>query len=132
MHIDMSALRALEREKNIPFDSIVDAIETALLSAYHKSAGAYQHARVDLDRTSGNVVVWAKERLEDAEVAEDDSEDHEVSRAPRFSQEFDDTPEDFGRFAASVARQLIMQRIREMEDEATFGEFSGKVGDIVS
>ncbi len=131
MHIDMSALRALEREKNIPFDSIVDAIETALLSAYHKSAGAYQHARVDLDRTSGTVVVWAREKLEDEPVDENaDVEDN--PRGARLSQEFDDTPEDFGRFAASVARQLIMQRIREMEDEATFGEFSGKVGDIVS
>lgn len=134
MHIDMSALRALEREKNIPFVSIVEAIETALLSAYHKSVGSFQHARVSLDRTTGDVVVWAREPLADEPVVEGaESEDSaEVRRGPRLSQEFDDTPEDFGRFAASVARQLIMQRIREMEDEATFGEFSGKVGDIVS
>ena len=144
MHIDMSALRALEREKQIPFDSIVEAIETALLSAYHKVAGAHQNARVDLDRTTGTVVVWAKERLEDEiveiprqsdpseNVSPDDEDSLIVKRVPRFSQEFDDTPEDFGRFAASVARQLIMQRIRDMENEATFGEFSGRVGDIVS
>ena len=51
---------------------------------------------------------------------------------PRFSEEFDDTPEDFGRFAAAIARQLIMQRLRDAEDEQKYGEFSGKVGDIVS
>ena len=51
---------------------------------------------------------------------------------PRYSEEFDDTPEDFGRFAAAIARQLIMQRLRDAEDEQKYGEFSGKVGDIVS
>ncbi|MET0467185.1 MAG: transcription termination factor NusA [Aeromicrobium sp.] len=127
MDIDMSALRMLEREKGIGFDLVVDAIETALLSAYHKTSGAQQHARVELDRKTGHVTVWARERLEAPA-----SEDGEAPAAPTFTEEFDDTPEDFGRFAASVARQLIMQRIRDVEDERKFGEFSGKVGDIVS
>ncbi|SKB03350.1 transcription termination factor NusA [Aeromicrobium choanae] len=126
MDIDMSALRMLEREKGIGFDLVVDAIETALLSAYHKTAGAQQHARVELDRKTGHVTVWARERLE-APASEDGEKP-----AATFTEEFDDTPEDFGRFAASVARQLIMQRIRDVEDERKFGEFSGKVGDIVS
>jgi len=126
MDIDMSALRMLEREKGISFDLVVDAIETALLSAYHKTSGAQQHARVELDRKSGHVTVWARERLETPP-----SDDGETPPAT-FTEEFDDTPEDFGRFAASVARQLIMQRIRDVEDERKFGEFSGKVGDIVS
>jgi transcription termination/antitermination protein NusA len=112
MDIDMGALRALEREKQISVDVVVEAIETALLSAYHKGAGAQTMARIGLDRKTGRVTVWAKE-------------------APD-GHEYDDTPEDFGRFAASVARQLILQRIRDAEDEKTFGEFSGKVGDIVS
>ncbi|RLV56987.1 transcription termination/antitermination protein NusA [Aeromicrobium phragmitis] len=126
MDIDMSALRLLEREKGISVDVVVDAIETALLSAYHKTAGAHHHARVELDRTTGHVTVWAKERLADAP-----SEDGAAPQA-RFSEEFDDTPEDFGRFAATVARQLIMQRLRDLEDEQKYGEFSGRVGDIVS
>ncbi len=132
MDIDMSALRLLEREKGISLDIVVEAIETALLSAYHKTADAYQHARVELDRSSGHVTVWAKERLADAPAEADEAEtDRDVPRQ-RFSEEFDHTPEDFGRFAATVARQLIMQRLRDLEDEATFGEFSGRVGDIVS
>lgn len=116
MDIDMAALRALEKEKGISFDVVVDAIETALLSAYHKTAGSHQDARVELDRKTGHVTVWARERLEDSAA----------------TPEFDDTPDDFGRFAATVARQLIMQRIRDAEDEQKFGEFSGRVGDIVS
>lgn len=146
MDIDMSALRALEREKDISFDVVVEAIETALLSAYHKTPYAHAHARVELDRKSGRVTVWAKERIEPAadpapvdDVAGDGAGDGGTNGAtpaappaPRYSEEFDDTPEDFGRFAAAVARQLIMQRLREAEDELKYGEFSGKVGDIVS
>ncbi|GAA2079398.1 transcription termination factor NusA [Aeromicrobium halocynthiae] len=154
MDIDIRALRALEQEKDISFDVVVEAIESALLTAYQRTPGAHQNARVVLDRTSGRVTVWAKERLADeptpdpvadptprssSDSAEteatggDDASALRVPRpAPRFSKEFDDTPEDFGRFAASIARQLIMQRLRDAEDEATFGEFSGRVGDVVS
>ncbi len=136
MDIDVKALRLLEQEKGIPLDVIVDAIETALLSAYHKTPDARHNARVELDRRTGHVVVWARDRIEAEEVAVAEG-DREAETAaphaePRWTEEFDDTPDDFGRFAASVARQLIMQRIRDAEDQTTFGEFSGKVGDIVS
>jgi len=133
MDIDMAALRALEHEKDISFDVVVEAIETALLSAYHKTGGSHPHARVELDRKSGHVTVWAKERLEVDPLPEPAEGDEPQERpAPQFSEEFDDTPDDFGRFAATIARQLIMQRIRDAEDESKYGEFAGKVGDIVS
>ena len=133
MDIDMAALRALEHEKDISFDVVVEAIETALLSAYHKTGGSHSHARVELDRKTGHVTVWAKERLEPEPVPEPaEGEDPPERPALQFTEEFDDTPEDFGRFAATIARQLIMQRIRDAEDESKYGEFAGKVGDIVS
>jgi N utilization substance protein A len=129
MHIDMNALRALEREKDISFDVVVEAIEAALLSAYHKTPGAHAHARVELDKRSGDVTVWARERLdEDVEA----STEEESESSTRLSDEFDDTPDDFGRYAAAIARQLIFQRLRDAEDEQKYGEFSGKVGDVVS
>jgi N utilization substance protein A len=131
MDIDIKALRELEHEKDISFDVVVEAIETALLSAYHKTPGALGQARVELDKKTGHVTVWARERLED-EPAEPGVEDDDEPPAPRYGDEFDHTPDDFGRFAAAIARQLIMQRLRDAEDEQKFGEFSGKVGDIVS
>lgn len=113
----MSILRSLEREKEISFDILVEAIEQALLTAYHKSPGALEKARVHLDRKSGHVVVYAQETTEDG-VPE--------------GEEFDDTPADFGRIAATTAKQIMLQRLRDAEDEIKFGEFSGKEGDIVS
>jgi N utilization substance protein A len=133
MDIDMAALRALEHEKEIPFEAICEAIETALLSAYHKTGDPKPNARVELDRKSGHVTVWAKERLETPPAPEPAEGEEPAPRPePAYTPEFDDTPDDFGRFAATIARQLIMQRIRDAEDESKYGEFSGKVGDIVS
>ncbi len=61
MDIDLSILRMLEREKEISFDVLVEAIEQALLTAYHKTPGAQERARVTLDRKTGHVAVLAAE-----------------------------------------------------------------------
>jgi N utilization substance protein A len=114
--IDLAALRMLEREKDIPFDVLVRAIEQALLVAYHRTEGAQPHARVELDRKSGHVVVWAAETDPDGEVL----------------REYDDTPAGFGRIAATTARQVILQRLRDVEDEHVLGEFRGREGDVVA
>lgn len=116
MDIDMAALRALEREKEIPLDLLVRTIEQALLLAYHRTDGAHAHARVELDRRSGHVVVWAQE----------------LDTAGGVAREWDDTPEGFGRIAATTARQTILQRLRDAEDEQVLGEFRGREGDIVA
>ncbi len=116
MDIDMSILRMLEREKEISFDVLVEAIEQALLTAYYKTDRALPGARVELDRKSGRVRVI---------VPELDGEGAKVG-------EYDDPPDDFGRIAATTARQVMMQRLRDAEDDIKFGEFSGKEGDIVS
>src|SRR5690606_2041717 len=91
MDIDMATLRMVEREREIPLDVLVTAIEQALLSAYQRTPGAQEHARVMLDRTTGHVSVLAREVLEASEDAADDSGE------PRLGPEFDDTPEGFGR-----------------------------------
>jgi N utilization substance protein A len=116
MDIDLSILRMLEREKEISFDVLVEAIEQALHTAYQKSPGAQSQARVQLDRKTGHVTVLAAELDEEGEVI----------------GEYDDTPEGFGRIAATTAKQIILQRLRDAEDDIKFGEFSGREGDIVS
>ncbi|GEP33062.1 transcription termination/antitermination protein NusA [Nocardioides szechwanensis] len=116
MDIDMSILRMLEREKEISFSVLVEAIEQALLTAYHKSPGAREKARVTLDRKSGHVTVLATEVDEEGNVV----------------GEFEDTPDGFGRIAATTAKQIMLQRLRDAEDDIRFGEFAGKEGDIIS
>ena len=116
MDIDMSILRMLEREKEISFEVLVEAIEQALLMAYQKTSGAYEDARVELDRKTGHVTVMAAELDDDGKKV----------------GEFEDTPQGFGRIAATTAKQIMLQRLRDAEDDLRFGEFAGKEGDIVS
>ena len=117
MDIDVSALKALVREKDLSYDVVVRTLEQALLIAYHRTEGAAADARVDLDRKTGHVTVWAREP-----TAEDGTP----------GREYEDTPDGFGRVAATTARQVILQRLREAEDDVTFGEFVGTEGDLVS
>ncbi|GDY30530.1 transcription termination factor NusA [Gandjariella thermophila] len=116
MNVDIAALRAIERDKDIPFETVLEAIESALLTAYKHTEGHEPHARVEIDRKTGVVRVLAQEIGEDGETL----------------QEWDDTPEGFGRIAATTARQVILQRLRDAEHERTFGEFSAKEGEIIA
>ena len=114
--VDIAALRSIEREKEISFDTLVAALETALLTAYKHTPHSMPHARVTVDRKTGQVIVWAQEIGPDGEIEE----------------EYDDTPTDFGRVAAMTARQVILQRLRDAEHDQTYGEYSGREGDIVT
>ena len=116
MDIDVTVLRSLEAEKDISMDLVIKAIEDALLVAYHKSDGAAPTARVEVDRNTGHVTVWAAETDENG----------------LRLREYDDTPAGFGRIAATTAGQVILQRLRDAEDELTFGEFAGQEGNVVA
>ncbi|HMT90832.1 MAG TPA: transcription termination factor NusA [Dermatophilaceae bacterium] len=128
MDIDLAALRALERERDISLDVLVPAIEQALLVAYHRTDGSFRIARVALDRKTGHVTVWAREEGELIEPTEEGERPTRAEPGP----EFDDTPKGFGRVAAATARQVIVQRLGDFEDEAILGDFKGREGDIVS
>ncbi|WP_034272492.1 transcription termination factor NusA [Haloechinothrix halophila] len=116
MNVDIAALRAIERDKDIPFETVLATIESALLTAYKHTEGHQPHAKIDIDRKTGYVRVIAYRLDEHGEVAE----------------EWDDTPEGFGRIAATTARQVILQRLRDAEHEKTYGEFSAKEGEIIA
>ncbi|MFT3899825.1 MAG: transcription termination factor NusA [Gordonia sp. (in: high G+C Gram-positive bacteria)] len=115
MNIDIAALRMIEADKGIPTDTVITAIETALLTAYRHTDGFAPHARIDINRKSGEVRVMAQEVDEDGTVL----------------REWDDTPEGFGRIAATTARQVILQRLRDAENEKNFGELVAHEGEIV-
>ena len=115
MNIDMAALHAIEADKGISVDVVVETIKSALLTAYRHTEGHEADARIEIDRKTGMVQVMARETDEDGNVI----------------SEWDDTPEGFGRIAATTARQVILQRLRDAENEKNYGEFSAREGDIV-
>jgi hypothetical protein len=117
MKIDLDALRQIEREKGIDFLTVVEAFETAMASAYKRSTNlSADEARVTVDRTTGEVTLYAQEL---------DDEGNVVS-------EWQEEPKDFGRIVAQTAKQVLLQRLREAEREATYGEFVGREGDIIA
>ena len=116
MDIDMGALRALEREREISLPVLLDAIRSALHAAYLHTDHPVRDSEVLIDERTGEVAVIARERDADGVVLE----------------EWDDTPENFGRVAASTARQVIFQRIRDLEDDAVLGTYADREDDIVS
>jgi len=119
--IDLSVLRLMEREREIPFDELVRIIEQAILTAYLKHTDQPESrdrpaARVELDRKTGHVTVWSIERDDEGAVV---------------GEEVDD-PSDFGRVAAFAAKQVINQRLRDIGDDKVLGQFKGREGDIVA
>lgn len=120
MDIDLNVLKMMEREKEIPFDELVEIIEQAIRTAYVKSqtepGEAEPEVRVELNRKTGHVAVLVPE-LDDEGVVIGEAES---------------TPEDFGRIAAFAAKQVINQRLRDLADDAILGEFKGREGDIVA
>ena len=116
MKIPIDELRYLEREKGIAFETVLSALENALAAAYKRQPNAPDEARVEVDRDTGDILVFAQELDEDGEVV----------------REWEDTPSDFGRVAAVTAKQVITQRLREAERDLTYGEYEGRVGDVVT
>jgi len=115
VNIDMAALHAIEADKGISVDVVVETIKSALLTAYRHTEGHEADARIEIDRKTGLVKVMARETDADGNLI----------------SEWDDTPEGFGRIAATTARQVILQRLRDAENEKNYGEFSAREGDIV-
>jgi N utilization substance protein A len=116
--IDLSVLRLMEREREIPFEELVQIIEQAIQIAYLKHIGETDatKARVELDRKSGRVSIF---------VPELDDEGAVIGEA-------EESPDDFGRIAAFAAKQVINQRLRDIGDDKVLGEFKGREGDIVA
>ncbi|HWM55010.1 MAG TPA: transcription termination factor NusA [Solirubrobacterales bacterium] len=155
----VEAVKALEQEKGISADKLMDALADALLSAYKKTPGAAKYARVDLDHETGDFRVFElilppelEEKLlaEAAEAQEEEEreidpetgelrEPEEPELDPEMIAPYEDqittkdvTPEDFGRIAAQTAKQVILQRIREAERMMMFEEYKDRVGELVT
>ena len=153
----VEAVKALEQEKGISAEKLMDALEDALLSAYKKTPGAAKYARVDLDHETGDFLVFElilppelEEKLlaEAAELQEEPEIDPETGELrepedpeldPEMIAPYEDqittrdvTPGDFGRIAAQTAKQVILQRIREAERQMMYDEYQDRVGELIT
>ena len=134
----IEALNQLEKEKGISKDILLEAIEAALISAYKRNFHSAQNVRVDIDRESGKVRVFARKTVVD-EVADPRLEisleaAREISPSYQLGDivEIEVTPADFGRIAAQTAKQVVTQRIREAERSIIYQEFVDREEDIVT
>ncbi|HEY0558734.1 MAG TPA: transcription termination factor NusA [Frankiaceae bacterium] len=116
MKIDLAVLKALERERNMPFDTVIGALETALLAAYRQLPDAAQEARVVVDRATGELSVLVAVRDDDGALL----------------REIDEVPADFGRIATTTAKQVMASRLRAASDDAMHEQYANRVGDIVT
>ena len=112
----LEALQLVAREKNISVEILLDALANALVAAYKRMPKAAEEAVVTIDPDTMEITVYAQELDEDGNVV----------------REWDDTPENFGRIAAQTAKQVILQRIREVERDQKYEEYAGREGDIVT
>jgi transcription termination/antitermination protein NusA len=157
----LEAVRQIEREKGIEDETLVRALEDALLAAYKKTPAASRHATVELDQGSGDFRVWSielppdiEERLMDeareraiSELEATEEETGERSHTLVTDEDLlidwsevpdeqvkraDVTPENFGRIAAQTAKQVILQRIREAEREMMYDEYVDRVTEVVT
>lgn len=134
----ISAINDLEKERGINADVLFDAIEVALITAFKKNFYSNENVRVSMDRKTGEIHVYAQRKVVD-DVYDPDTE-ISLADAKEISKkyELDDivenevTPRNFGRIAAQTAKQVVIQRIREAERDATFTQYSDKDGDIVN
>ncbi len=132
------ALNQLEKEKGIDKDILIDAIEQALISAYKRNFGSAQNVEVNIERTTGEIRVYALKTI--VEDVTDTATEMSLEQAKRFGADFEIgdmvevevTPRKFGRIAAQTAKQVVMQRIREAERGLIFDEFSNREEDIVN
>ncbi len=112
----LDALEGVAREKGVPVETILDALANAFVSAYKRTPGAAEEARVTIDADTGEITVYGQELDEEGNVV----------------REWVDTPDDFGRIAVQTAKQVITQRLRDAKREQVFDLYDGREGDLVT
>lgn len=132
------AIEYLEKEKRIPREVLIDAIEAALITAYKKNYDSAKNVRIELNLDEGTYrVISRKDVVEDVEDYRDQvALDTALVTNPAYEIgdvfEEDVTPKDFGRVGAQAAKQAVMQRLRDAERGILYDEFIDKEDDIVT
>ncbi len=136
----LKALDLLCEEKGIDKDTILDALEAALVAAYKRNFDSAQNVFVDMNREKGKVNVYTQKTVVENGELTDQQTEITLEDAKKLSAKYDVgdtvnievTPRDFGRIAAMTAKQVVTQRIREAERGVIYNEFTEKANDIVT
>lgn len=134
----IKAVEELEKEKEISKDLLIEAIESALVSAYKKNYGTSQNVRVNINRETGDIDVFMRKDI--VEEIEDDQLEVSLKDAREIDPKYEVgdvierqvTPRDFGRIAAQTAKQVVVQRIREAERGLIYDDYSNRQSEIVT
>ena len=137
----IGAMNDLEKENGINKDYLLEAIETALVTAYKRNFDSAENVRITMDRETGEIHVYAeKDVVEKTEDVENPKLQISLEDARKINKrlevgdkaEIEQVPKNFGRIAAQTAKQVIVQKIREATRKFLFDEFNERKGEIVS
>ncbi|MGB9586559.1 MAG: transcription termination factor NusA [Armatimonadota bacterium] len=134
----LEALKAIEKEKEIPLEVLLETVESALVTAYKKNFAATGDVVVRVEILRSGFKVYCEKTVVDqvlnehTEIALEEARTVDPEAVVGDVIEVEVTPEDFGRIAAQTAKQVVMQRIREAEREHVFEEFSEKIGEVLT
>jgi len=134
----LDALRQIEKEKDIPMETLIETIESAIASAYKKAFSEAAEIRLRPDPNKKSLRLCCEKQV--VETVENPHREMSIAEARRRNPattvgdtvDVDLTADGFGRIAAQTAKQVVVQRIREAEREKVFDDFSGRVGDVVT
>jgi len=131
------AITQLSSEKNLPKETVLSAIEQALISACKRNFRGGINISATIDSTSGRVKILAQKNVVEqmldqrTEISLDDARKYDPVAEIGGTISVEWTPDDFGRIDAQTAKQVFLQRIREAERDALFAAFSGREGEII-
>ncbi|MEN6357784.1 MAG: transcription termination factor NusA [Armatimonadota bacterium] len=134
----LDALRQIEREKEIPLEVLLSAIESALETAYKKNYATTGDIRVRVSSSKGGFHVYCEKDVvenvvnEHTDITIEEARQHDSDVKLGDTIEIEVTPENFGRIAAQTAKQVVVQRIREAERERVYEEFGDRVGEVLT
>lgn len=133
----LTIVEAIERERGISRDLLIDALEKAILTASRKSIHPATNLAVKIDPVTCKIQVWAKLEVVEANPNSDQLllvRAREVLPDVKVGDivDWEVTPRNFGRIAAQTAKQAIMQQLRQAEKIAVQGEFANQVGQLIS
>ena len=134
----LNALDDIVKEKGISKEVLLDAIESALISAYKRDYGSKENVRISMQEESGKVQIFARKEVveevknEALEISLEEARKIKATYEPGDIIEIEITPDDFGRIAAQNAKQVVLQRIREAERDVIYEELKEKEKELIT